>query len=74
MHISTAPDKTAHTLATIELNDDTYHRNIANAARVLYERQDAVWSYVTQFSSGTTYWRDANGSVCSVDIRGVIRH
>ncbi len=74
MHISAVPDKTAHTLSTVELDEDVYHANIAAAARILYFRQDYVWTYVTQYSSGTTCWRNEHGETVLVSTDGIIHN
>ena len=48
---------------------NAYQENIRNAARTLVDRGDGAYIYQTQWSSGTTLWRNPI-SGCTVTIKG----
>jgi hypothetical protein len=54
-------DKRAATLAEINLAADSYHINIANAARQLDSEGAGGWRYSTQYLSGATVWQSPDG-------------
>ncbi len=55
-HISQVTSKRAEDLAHEELEPDTYHQDIWKGSRALLDRGLGDYTYLSQWSGGTTLW------------------
>jgi len=61
MHISEVREKTAENLAVANLEKDHYHQSIRRGAMLLVKKQLPKAKFVTQYSSGSTFWHTERG-------------
>lgn len=74
LHITQISPKTAAQIAPAKLINDTYHQVIHRAARYLASKGLGALEYYTQWGTGTTLWRGAEGRSEMVTREELINH
>lgn len=62
LHINDLGDKSAASIAAVELQRDKWHRRIARAADMLVKQERGHLRYGGQYQDGSTLWLDAAGN------------